>query len=116
MKTIATTFLSLLLVVAATAGADFKTVDQAYEVPFEHLRMPEAPNGLVTFRQCEECEEFTLPVTTNTRYLINGEIVELKDFRRVMFRVRRQSANVGNAATVLRNLETDTAVSISVYL
>ena len=116
MKLITQLVSALLIVTATSAVADFKTVDLAYEVPFAHLRMPASSNGTVTFKQCDDCEELTLSVTPATRYLVNGQNVQLSEFRNVMFRARRQTSNNGNAATVLRNLEADVTVSIAVYL
>ncbi len=116
MKLITKLVGALLIITMTSAVADFKTVDLAYEVPFAHLRMPASSNGSVTFKQCDACEEFTVSVTPATQYLINGQNVQLSEFRNVMFRARSLSSNAGNAATVLRNLESDVAISIAVYL
>lgn len=116
MKRISILITAIAMAASSMAVADFRTTARAYEVRFDNLRMPQSANGRVTFKECADCEEITIPVNVTTQYLVNGEVVELKDFRRIVFRARRNPSNSDNAATVLRNLESDTAVSIAVYL
>ena len=116
MKLVLTLLGGLMLAASIQATAEFTTVDRAYEVPFEHLRMPESVNGQLAFKQCDDCELMQVDTVPGTRYLINDEALDLADFRLLMFRARSEALRAGNVVTVLHNLETDTIVSVSVYL
>ena len=105
-----------LLCLSSFATAQFKTVSQAYELSFEQLQVPSSPNGTITFRSCEECEDIVLRATADTRYVYNGEALSLPDFRRMMYRIRSEALRSYTAVTVLHHLETDTLVSIKVTL
>ena len=116
MNYIKTVLAVAVLCVASIATAQFKTVSQAYELSFEELQVPNSPNGTITVRSCEECDDIVLRATVDTRYLYNGEALSLPDFRRMMYRIRSEALRSDTAVTVLHHLETDTLVSIKVTL
>lgn len=116
MRLIAITLASLAIIASQPATADFETVNLAHEASFSSLRLPASANGRMAFKQCDECELITLRATPATRYLLNGEALELPAFRVAMQRIRSQAIANDGAVTVLQNLETDTVVSIKVYL
>lgn len=93
------------------AAADFRTVERAYEVPLSLLRIPPSTNGSVMFRECAECEQFSVPVTGNTEFLINGKPVLLRDFRKSLFKIRDRESEI---ITVRRNLKSNTITSMKV--
>jgi hypothetical protein len=63
------------------------------------------------FRECAECEQFSVPVNGNTEFLINGKPVLLREFRKSLFNIRdRESENI----TVRRNLQSNIITAIKV--
>ena len=106
-------FACTLLVLCLPAAAEFKTVSLAYEVTLSDFRVPATPSSGVIFRECEDCEMRTVRVAPQTRYLINGKRVELKEFRKTIFQIRdRQNTFL----TILHHLESDVVVSVSVAI
>ena len=70
-----------LLSLALPAAADFKQVQEAYEVALSDLRLPRAHNGTIAFKECESCDYVSVRVGADTRYMLNGKAVPLKEFR-----------------------------------
>ena len=91
------------------AAADFTTIEQAYEVPLSLLRVPASTNGSVMFRECAECQQFSVPVNGNTQFLIDGKPVLLRDFRKTLFKIRDRESEI---ITVRRNLRLNTVTAI----
>lgn len=108
---IRTLLATVLLGFSLTAGAEFVTIERAYEVPLSFLRVPASHSGTVTFRECAECEEFRVPVTGNTEFVINGQPVLLKEFRKSVFRIRDRESEI---VTVRRHLQSNTITAIHV--
>jgi hypothetical protein len=108
----------LILLVAAIliggqAGADFKTVARAYEVPLSELSLPISSSGMVSFRQCDSCERLSVRVSPGTRFLVNDQSLSLDEFRNAV----RYASNAANrAVTVLRDLDSDTILEIRTTL
>ena len=114
MKTISTILALAALLISFAADAEFRTTDRAYEVAFADLRIPGVSSGDLAFRSCSDCELVTLRVTPQTRYIFDGEALDLRAFRRAYVRSRR--ANIEKPVIVKHNLETDTVVSVTVNL
>ena len=114
MTLIRTIFAGALLAVSLSAGAQEAVFDSAYEVALEDFRLPASSAGTVALRECDGCELVTIRVDLNTVYRLNGESVDLGDFRRTVLLARRGS--VSKPVIVLRNLETNTVRSVSVNL
>jgi hypothetical protein len=91
------------------AAADFTTIERAYEVPLSLLRIPASTSGSVMFRECAQCEQFSVPVTSNTEFSINGKAVLLRDFRKSLFKIRDRESEV---ITVRRNLQSNTITAV----
>ena len=104
-------FATLLL--GMQAGAEFVTVSRAYEVALSDFRVPATPSGGATFRTCSDCDFQTVRVTPLTVYKINGKTLELRKFRERIFRIRDRAPVT---VIVLRHLESDTIVSVSVTI
>ncbi len=77
--------LALILSLSAfcIAATQIVIVEQGIESSTSDLRLPENSNGYILVRSCSECVELTLSLSAGTRYLVNGEPVEYKDFRRL---------------------------------
>lgn len=102
-----------LTVVSFTAGADFRTVQRAYEVVLSDFRAPATPNGTASFQPCESCDRMTVRVTPHTRYQVNNDVVELAEFRQ---QLRTISDRDAETVIVLHHLEADILTAISVTL
>ena len=115
IMTLIRTFLAgAFLAVSLSTAAQEPVLDSAYEVALEDFRLPASTAGNVALRECDGCELVTIRVDLNTIYRLNGESVDLRDFRRTVLLARRGS--VSKPVIVLRNLETNTVRSVSVNL
>ena len=102
---------AMLLGFSLPVAAEFKTVSLAHEVALSNFRVPPSLNAGVSFKTCDDCEMQTIRSTPRTQYIINGQPVTLKEFRKAVFKVRDRSNNI---VIVLQHLETNTIVSVSV--
>jgi len=102
-----------LTLLSFTAGADFRTVQRAYEVVLSDFHAPTTANGAVSFQACRSCDVLTVRVTPLTRYQVNNDVVELAEFRR---QLRTISDRDAETIIVLHHLETNTVTAISVTL
>ena len=96
----------------STAAAD-RIISQAYEVVLSEFTAPVTENGGATFKECGDCERRIVRVTSSTRYGVNGRAVTLDEFRRAIAQADDQDEK---SVTVLHHLESDTIVSIDVYI
>lgn len=104
---------ALIVCVSLPAAAEFRTVALAYEIALSDLRVPVTSSGSLIFKECAECESQNIRMTRNTRFIVNGTAVELKEFRKNALHVRDRQATF---VTVMHHLESDTITSISVAL
>ena len=102
---------TIALSLGQVASADFVTIERAYEVPLSLLRIPPSTNGSLMFRECAQCEQFSVPVTAATEFSINGKPVLLRDFRKSLFKIRDRESEI---VTVRRNLQSNTITAIKV--
>ena len=114
MTLIRTLIAGALLAMGLSAGAQQPVFDSAYEVAAERFTPPASPVGVVSLRECAECELVTIQVDANTVYRLNGQAVELRDFRRSILVARNRE--ISKPIVVLRNLDTNTVRSISARL
>ncbi len=103
-----------LLSIGLSVGAQEPVFDSAYEVALERFRLPESELGFVSLRECSGCELVTIQVDANTVYRLNGEAVQLRDFRRSVLVARNRE--ISKPVIILRDLETNTVRSVSVNL
>ena len=104
---------AIMLGLSLTAAADPKVVSRGYELTLADFRAPATENGGITFRPCSDCDFISSRVGPGTRYTLNGRNIRLADLRGTLRVVRdRESVYV----TVLRHLESNTIVSVSVTL
>ena len=102
-----------LLCLALPAAAEFKIVQDAYEIALSDLRLPRNESGTLAFKECESCDFITVRVGADTRYQINGKAVPLKEFRAAMAKVVDRD---NEAVTVLRHVKRNQVTAVSVYL
>jgi len=103
---------ALLGLGASLAVAD-DVVSRAYEVALSEFRAPATENGGVSFKLCPSCEPQLVRVTADTRYAVNGKAVRLEDFRKAVSQARDRDEKT---VIVLHHLESDTIVSLDVYI
>ena len=102
-----------LLSLALPAAADFKQVQEAYEVALSDLRLPRAHGGTIAFKECSTCEYRRVRVGSDMRYRLNDKEISLKAFRDAMATVEDRESK---AVTVLYPLERKQVTAVSVYL
>jgi hypothetical protein len=102
-----------LLSLALPAAADFKQVQEAYEVALSDMRLPRADGGTIAFKECAKCEYKRIRVGSDMRYRLNGKDVTLKQFREAMATVENRD---DEAVTVLHHLERNQVTAVSVNL
>jgi hypothetical protein len=110
MKTKTLFAIALLSISFAATG---QVVSQAYEVAIGDFRAPVSQNGVIAFKECEDCERRLVRVTPATRYTINGKSVQFDDFRKT---IGPAGSRRRGDVIVLHHLESDTIESISVSL
>jgi hypothetical protein len=103
----------VLLGLSLSAVADFTTITAAYEVAVSDLRMPLNEGGTLKFRQCAECAWQTLLVNSSTVYVLDGNSVQLAEFKEQLESIADPSAET---ATVLHHLESNVITGIKVRL
>mgnify|MGYP001822162248 CR=1 FL=1 len=103
----------LLALLANAAAADMRTIVEAHEVRLSQFRAPASITGSVTFRACNSCPQKIVPVTPETRYLVNDKAVSLNDFRKAVLTVSNRERKY---LVVSEHLESATIRSVSVSL
>lgn len=98
---------------ASSALADFTTIELASEVRLSDFRAPQSVNGFTSFKSCNACELQVVNVSANTRYLVNGQSVELNEFRRRLSLVHDREKEM---VIVRHHLENDVITVISISL
>jgi len=101
----------LLASMSFAVSAENYIINQAYEIAVDELRLPGNIVGTVSFRDCNSCEQLTIPVTTETRYVLNNRDVSLVDFRLALNTIADKSINI---ATVIHHLRSNTIVALHV--
>lgn len=100
-----------LIGVGLATGAQGEVVSQAYELTLSQFTAPTTTNSGIAFRECGDCEIQRTRVTAATSYSVNGKQVRLDDFRLAVSQFRDREAT---SVTVLRHLESNTVLAISV--
>ena len=104
---------ALLIGLSQVAAADFRTIQQGYEVSRAEVRLPRSEGGTIAFRECSSCDYQTRRVSPATRWLINGRSVSLEKFRAAVARVQNRRTE---AVAILHHLEENRVTEVSVHL
>lgn len=102
-----------LLGLALSAAADGRLIQKAYEVALSDLRLPQAEDGTIAFKECEACETLWVRVGAGTTYRLNGQVMPLAKFRTALLNVADRE---GQPVTVLHHLELDVVTNVAVNL
>ncbi|MGI9270293.1 MAG: hypothetical protein ACR2QT_00855 [Woeseiaceae bacterium] len=100
-----------LICVGFAASAQGDVVSQAHELTLSQFTAPTTNNASIAFKECDDCERLRTRVTNATSYSFDGKRVRLEKFRTAVSQVRDRD---NTFVTVLRHLESNTVVSISV--
>lgn len=104
---------TLLVTVSVSAAADLVTVEEAYEVALSNMMTPVAGAASLIFKECDECDSKRIRMTDNTRFIIDGLTVDLKEFRKQVSRLHDRD-NI--AVIIMHHLESNTITFVSVSL
>ncbi len=103
--------IALMACLSFAAWADSYTVTLAHEVAVEDMTLPSYSTGSISFKACDECERQTIPVTADTRYVLNKVDVTLADFKIAVSGIANKKMNI---ATVIHHLEADIVIEVHV--
>ncbi len=101
----------VLLCISVPAVAQMVTIERAYEIAVDDLRLPGNVVGSVSFKDCNTCAKQTVRVTTETRYVLNNRDVSLVEFRKAVNSIVNKDTNI---ATVIHHLASDSIVAVHV--
>lgn len=102
-----------MMTFSLSAAAGFVTVEESYEVALSNMTTPVTNTGSLIFKVCDDCDSMMIRMTSNTRFIVGGRTVDLKEFRKQVFQVRNPDRV---AVTIMHHLESDTITSVSVSL
>lgn len=103
----------LFIAFATSAFGEGRVISKAYEALLNNFQAPQSVNGLVTFRECANCDALQFRVTAATRYAVDGRTVELEDFRLALLKASdRDSGSI----TVLYHLQSDSVEAVEAWL
>lgn len=103
----------IILGLSFAAEADFRTVMEVHEVELVYLRLPATENGTLAFSDCADCPTQTLRASNATRYVVNGQTVTLRDFRKVISSITDRHDVI---VDVFHDLATDAVIRVRVKL
>lgn len=105
--------IAALLALAMPVAAEYKVVQEAYEVALSDLRLPRAAGGTIAFKECDSCKYVRMRVGADIEFRLNGKAVPLAEFRAAVSGVAKPKEE---AVTVLRHVERNQVTVISVNL
>ena len=103
--------IALMACLSFAAWAESYTVAEAYEVAVKDMTLPSYAAGSLSFKDCATCERQTIPVTIDTRYILNKVDVTLADFKKAVNGISNKNTNI---ATVIHHLEANTIIEVHV--
>ncbi len=106
-------FMAALMCLSMSAVADFTTVELAYEIRLSNLNVPVSSSSALIFKTCGDCEFKKVRMTRDTRFVVNGENVGLKEFRKRVLQVRDRDEET---IIVRHHLESDVITALQASL
>ena len=104
---------ALVLSLALPVAAEFRTIQAAYEIALDHVRLPRLESGTIAYKKCAECPFETKRVGAATGWVINGKSMTLTKFRANLSKVDDRGNRI---VTILHNLEQDRVTRVSVWI
>jgi hypothetical protein len=105
--------LTAILYFQSSAFGQFTIVELAHEIPLTEFTVPVTRNGTLNFRQCSDCKQFSARMTPQTRFIVNDQDVDLKEFRERVLALGRSEEHV---LTILQHVEKNTVTFISISI
>ena len=105
--------IAALVCFGMSAAADFTTVELAYEIRLSNLNVPVSSSSALIFKTCGDCEFKNVRMTRDTRFVVNGENVGLKEFRKRVLQVRNRNEET---IIVRHHLESDIITALQASL
>ena len=103
---------AIVLGLTLPVSAQFRTIEEAYEVRLSDLRLPQNEAGTVAYKTCDTCPYKTTRVSSNTQWILDGNSMSLEKFRRSLTSIADRR---NTAVTVLHHLESDRVTRVSVH-
>ncbi len=103
----------LLLALALPAAAEFRTIQRAYEVELNDLRLPQTEGGTIAFKSCDGCAYQTTRVAADARWILNGRAMSRAKFRAGLEGIEDRN---NKYLTVLYHIENDQVTQVSITL
>lgn len=103
--------IALMAFSSFAAWTESYTVSLAYEVAVRDMTLPGYAAGSLSFKDCAACERRTIPVTSDTRYILNKVDVTLAEFKKAVNGIANKDTNI---AAVIHHLETDVVIEVHV--
>lgn len=100
-----------LICIGFAASAHGDVISNAHELTLSQFTAPATNNASIAFKECDDCERVRTRVTNATSYSFEGRKVRLDEFRAAVAQVRDRDESF---VTVLRHLESNTVLAISV--
>jgi len=101
------------MALTAPALADIVQVSRAYELEPKLVNVPMSPSSSMLFSNCDGCETTSGQLNAQTRFSVDGKTV---DFDELCDAIRLAKKSEGSGIIVLRHLESNAIVSVSVSL
>ena len=95
------------------ALADYVAISEVYELKPEHVNIPLSPSSNMFFSDCDECATTSAQITAQTRFIVDGQPVDFKDFCNAL-RLAKQSEHAG--VFLQHHLKSNAIESVSVSL
>ncbi|MBT8103436.1 MAG: hypothetical protein KJO95_10740 [Gammaproteobacteria bacterium] len=105
--------IALLLALALPAAADFRTIQQAYEIELVNIRLPQADGGTVSFKSCDACAYQTARVSSDMRWILNGQNMTLSKFQEGIDNIEDREHKY---VTVVHHLEHDRITEVALTI
>ena len=103
---------ALALSLALPAAAGFRTIQAAYELPLDNVRLPQLAGGTIAYKTCGECPFVTKRLSSDVSWHINGQPTTLVKFAAQVAELTRPD----EILTVLHHLEKDQVTRVSVWV
>lgn len=107
------TLLAALMCLSMSAAAEMTIVEEAYEIALSNLTVPVSSSGSLIFKKCADCDRMSVHMHRHTRFIVNGENVDLLEFRKSVYQVRHRDTAM---VIIKHHLESDTITSVSVTI
>lgn len=101
-----------MLLLSFSVTAEMQTHSEAMEVAASDVRLPQSDSGTIAFKQCEECDYQTEPVSAGTVWLLNDKATTLAKFRAAMARIANRNEHL---IVITQSMDDQGIVEVSMW-